>query len=72
MSSWARARPRGIQAIELTSGASLAQFVRASLDAGADALAMAGGDGEINERTAGRDPWPVPGGAATRPHEPRT
>jgi len=39
------ARVRGIEPIELTSGASLAQLVRAALDAGADALAMAGGDG---------------------------
>jgi len=39
------ARARGIEPIELTSGANLAQLVRAALDAGADALAMAGGDG---------------------------
>jgi diacylglycerol kinase family enzyme len=39
------ARVRGIEPIELTSGASLAELVRAALDAGADALAMAGGDG---------------------------
>lgn len=39
------ARARGIQPIELTPGGELAQLVRDALDAGADALAMAGGDG---------------------------
>lgn len=39
------ARVRGIEPLELTPAASLAQLVRAALDAGADALAMAGGDG---------------------------
>jgi diacylglycerol kinase family enzyme len=39
------ARARGIEAIELTPGADLAALVRRALDAGADAVAMAGGDG---------------------------
>jgi diacylglycerol kinase family enzyme len=39
------ARARGIQAIELAPGSELAALVRQALDAGADALAMAGGDG---------------------------
>ena len=39
------ARARGIEPLELTPGANLTQLVRAALDAGADALAMAGGDG---------------------------
>ena len=39
------ARARGIEPIELTPGADLAQLVRRALDGGADALAMAGGDG---------------------------
>jgi diacylglycerol kinase family enzyme len=36
---------RGIRAIELQPGTSLAELVREALDAGADAIAMAGGDG---------------------------
>jgi diacylglycerol kinase family enzyme len=39
------ARARGIEAIELAPGSDLAKLVRQALDAGADALAMAGGDG---------------------------
>jgi diacylglycerol kinase family enzyme len=39
------ARTRGIEPIELTPGKNLEQLVREALDAGADALAMAGGDG---------------------------
>src|SRR5262249_33764644 len=39
------ARARGIEAVELVPGADLAQLVREALDRGADALAMAGGDG---------------------------
>ncbi|HVY40020.1 MAG TPA: diacylglycerol kinase family protein [Polyangia bacterium] len=39
------ARARGIDAIELVPGADLAQLVRQALDGGADAVAMAGGDG---------------------------
>ena len=39
------ARARGIEAIELAPGTELAGLVRHALDAGADALAMAGGDG---------------------------
>lgn len=39
------ARARGIEAIELAPGSDLALLVRQALDAGADALAMAGGDG---------------------------
>src|SRR5512138_1202548 len=39
------ARARGIEPIELTPGANLEQLVRRALDGGADALAMAGGDG---------------------------
>ncbi|HVT08532.1 MAG TPA: diacylglycerol kinase family protein [Polyangia bacterium] len=39
------ARARGIEAIELSPGADLGQLVRQALDAGADAIAMAGGDG---------------------------
>jgi diacylglycerol kinase family enzyme len=39
------ARARGIEAIELAPGSDLAALVRQALDAGADALAMAGGDG---------------------------
>jgi diacylglycerol kinase family enzyme len=39
------AAARGIRAIELRPGASLAGLVREALDAGADAIAMAGGDG---------------------------
>jgi len=39
------ARARAIDAIELAPGADLARLVRQALDAGADALAMAGGDG---------------------------
>jgi diacylglycerol kinase family enzyme len=39
------ARARGIEPIELASGADLAALVRRALDQGADALAMAGGDG---------------------------
>jgi diacylglycerol kinase family enzyme len=39
------ARARGIEAIELALGADLALLVREALDNGADALAMAGGDG---------------------------
>jgi diacylglycerol kinase family enzyme len=39
------ARARGIEPIELLPGADLARLVREALDAGADALAMAGGDG---------------------------
>ncbi|HXJ19528.1 MAG TPA: diacylglycerol kinase family protein [Polyangia bacterium] len=39
------ARARGIAAIELVPGADLAQLVRQALDGGADAVAMAGGDG---------------------------
>jgi diacylglycerol kinase family enzyme len=39
------ARARGIEPIELAPGTDLARLVREALDAGADALAMAGGDG---------------------------
>jgi diacylglycerol kinase family enzyme len=39
------ARARGIEPIELTAGTDLEQLVRRALDGGADALAMAGGDG---------------------------
>jgi diacylglycerol kinase family enzyme len=39
------ARARGIEPIELTPGTNLEQLVRRALDGGADALAMAGGDG---------------------------
>ena len=39
------ARARGIEAIELTLGADLAELVRRAIDRGADALGMAGGDG---------------------------
>jgi diacylglycerol kinase family enzyme len=39
------ARARGIEPIELVPGADLAGLVRQALDSGADALAMAGGDG---------------------------
>ena len=39
------ARSRGIEAIELAPGSELAALVRQAVDAGADALAMAGGDG---------------------------
>lgn len=39
------ARARGIEPIELRSGADLEKLVRDALDAGADALAVAGGDG---------------------------
>jgi diacylglycerol kinase family enzyme len=39
------ARARGIEPIELTRGADLEQLVRGAVAAGADALAMAGGDG---------------------------
>jgi diacylglycerol kinase family enzyme len=39
------ARARGIEPIELVPGADLAALVRQALDAGADAIAMAGGDG---------------------------
>jgi diacylglycerol kinase family enzyme len=39
------ARARAIEAIELAPGSDLAGLVREALDAGADALAMAGGDG---------------------------
>ncbi len=39
------ARARGIEAIELAPGSDLAQLVHQALDAGADALGMAGGDG---------------------------
>jgi diacylglycerol kinase family enzyme len=39
------ARMRGIEPIELVPGADLAALVQQALDAGADALAMAGGDG---------------------------
>ena len=39
------ARARGIEAIELAPGLDLARLVRQALDDGADALAMAGGDG---------------------------
>lgn len=39
------ARARGIEPIELTPGTDLEQLVRRALDDGADALAMAGGDG---------------------------
>jgi len=39
------ARARGIEAIELAPGSELAALVHQALDAGADALAMAGGDG---------------------------
>ena len=39
------ARARGIEPVELVPGADLARLVREALDAGADALAMAGGDG---------------------------
>ena len=39
------ARARGIEAIELAPGSDLAGLARQAVDAGADALAMAGGDG---------------------------
>ena len=39
------ARKRGIEPIELTPGADLAELVRVAIGRGADALAMAGGDG---------------------------
>jgi diacylglycerol kinase family enzyme len=39
------ARARGIEPIELTRGADLEQLVRGAVAGGADALAMAGGDG---------------------------
>ena len=39
------ARARGIEAIELTPGSDLERLVRDAVAAGADALAMAGGDG---------------------------
>ncbi|MGZ4233856.1 MAG: diacylglycerol/lipid kinase family protein, partial [Solirubrobacteraceae bacterium] len=39
------ARARGIEPIELTMGADLETLVRSAVDRGADALAMAGGDG---------------------------
>jgi Diacylglycerol kinase catalytic domain len=39
------ARARGIEPIELTSGADLAELVHGAVARGADALAMAGGDG---------------------------
>jgi diacylglycerol kinase family enzyme len=39
------AASRGIRAIELRPGTNLADLVREALDSGADALAMAGGDG---------------------------
>jgi diacylglycerol kinase family enzyme len=39
------ARARGIEPIELVPGADLAALVRKALDSGADAVAMAGGDG---------------------------
>jgi diacylglycerol kinase family enzyme len=39
------ARARGIEPIELSPGADLAQLARHAVDAGADALGMAGGDG---------------------------
>ncbi len=41
----AQARARGIEPIELAPGTDLEQLVRRALDGGADALAMAGGDG---------------------------
>jgi diacylglycerol kinase family enzyme len=40
-----QARARGIEPIELTRGADLAELVRNAVAGGADALAMAGGDG---------------------------
>ena len=40
-----RAQERGIEAVELHPGEDLAALVTAALDRGADALAMAGGDG---------------------------
>ena len=40
-----RARERGIEPVELEPGDDLATLVRAAVDQGADALAMAGGDG---------------------------
>jgi diacylglycerol kinase family enzyme len=39
------ARARGIEPVELTAGAELEQLVRRAVAAGADGLAMAGGDG---------------------------
>jgi hypothetical protein len=39
------ARARGVEPIELTRGTDLRQLVREAVDGGADALAMAGGDG---------------------------
>ncbi len=39
------AKRRGIEAVQLTRGDDLEQLVRAAVDRGADALAMAGGDG---------------------------
>jgi len=39
------ARARGIEPIELTPGSDLARLVQQALDRGADAVAMAGGDG---------------------------
>src|SRR3954449_9348515 len=41
----AAARDRGIETVELHPGEDLATLVRAAVDAGADAVAMAGGDG---------------------------
>ena len=41
----AAARARGIEVLELRPGADLEALVRAAVDAGADALGMAGGDG---------------------------
>jgi diacylglycerol kinase family enzyme len=41
----AEARARGMEAVELTPGEDLAALVRRAVDGGADALAMAGGDG---------------------------
>ena len=41
----AAARDRGIAVVELQPGADLASVARAAVDAGADALGMAGGDG---------------------------
>ena len=41
----AEAEARGYRAVELAKGADLAQLVQVEVDAGADALAMAGGDG---------------------------
>jgi diacylglycerol kinase family enzyme len=41
----AEARARGIEPVELVPGADLEQLVRDALDSGADAVAIAGGDG---------------------------